>query len=115
MKTCVNNPFPNILNSKTCKSINYLFHDLTHLLIFSHPKHPFWGGPQGTLLGLFLFLILINDCGFSNNEEFIGEKISKKKGKFSSPSLHTKFVDDMTILEAINVKEAVIPNPEIMR
>ena len=55
---------------------------------------------------------LINDCEFPNNEECIGEKITKKKEKFSSPSLHTKFVDDMTILEAINLEEAVIPNPD---
>ena len=26
------------------------------------------GGPQGTLLGLFLFLILVNDIGFENQD-----------------------------------------------
>ena len=31
--------------------------------------------------------------------------------KFSSPTLHTKYVDDLTILEAINLKEALVPNP----
>ena len=54
---------------------------------------------------------MINDCGFENNETKIGETITKKKTKFSSPTLHTKYVDDLTILEAINLKEALIPNP----
>ena len=55
------------------------------------------GGAQGTLLGLLLFLVLINDCGFENQPQKIGRTITQRKGKFMSPSLHVKFVDDLTL------------------
>ena len=69
-------------------------------------------GPQGTLLGLLLFLIMINDCGFEENQGNIGDAITKRKKKFNSPTLHTKYVDDLTLLEAMNLKEVLVPNQD---
>ena len=70
------------------------------------------GGPQGSLLGGFLFLILINLCGFPVDEISISEKICSNRGKFSPETLHAKFVDDMTLIESINLKENLIGNPD---
>ena len=39
------------------------------------------GGAQGTLLGLLLFLVLINDCGFKNQPLNIGKTITEHKKK----------------------------------
>ena len=67
------------------------------------------GAPQGTLLGLLMFLVLINACGdFDCNLE-IGKQITAKRSKFVPSSFYAKFVDDMSIAEAINVKDPTQP------
>ena len=70
------------------------------------------GGPQGTRLGLFLFLILINAAGFGHLQTHTGDLITKPLSKRRPiPNIHMKFVDDLTIATAINLKNFVAPNP----
>ena len=69
------------------------------------------GGPQGTLLGLLLFLILINQCGFEDQNLNIGKKINRPKEKFKPQIFHAKYVDDLMIAESFNIKETLEPNP----
>jgi hypothetical protein len=74
------------------------------------------GGLQGTLLGLFLFLILINKAGFQQNVKNIGEVITGPASKRKPMETgHMKYVDDLTLLEAMNLKEVLITNPEPVR
>ena len=68
------------------------------------------GGPQGTLLGLLLFLVLINFCGFDNDDN-IGEQITNPKKNSSLKHFMQKLFDHLTIAESFNIKEPVIPNP----
>ena len=71
------------------------------------------GSPQGTRLGLFLFLILINAAGYDTLGKQLGKHITQKRNKRKIiPNLHLKFVDDVTFAEPINVKECVHRNPD---
>ena len=70
------------------------------------------GGPQGTRLGLFLFLILINAAGYQHLERNIGLLITQGLNKRTPiPRIHMKYVDDMTQAEAINLRDCLISNP----
>ena len=73
------------------------------------------GGPQGTRLGLFLFLILINAAGYKYKdlEHNIGEKITEKLSKRKPiDRIHLKYVDDMTMAQSMNLPDCLIPNPD---
>ena len=69
------------------------------------------GGPQGTLLGLLLFLVLINDAGFENQDNNAGELITSKKNFKAANKIHLKYVDDMTLAEAVNLKDNLVSVP----
>ena len=69
------------------------------------------GGPQVTLLGLFLFLVLINDAGFEGQLNNAGELATSKRNIKTVNQIHLKYVDDMTLAESINLKENLVLAP----
>lgn len=72
------------------------------------------GGPQGTKLGLYPFIILINAAGMKDVDRNIGNTITKPLNK-REPILtaQEKYVDDMTQSAAVDLKKCAVldPNP----
>ena len=71
------------------------------------------GTPQGTRLGMFLFLILINWAGFDESEleKKIGQKITQPFSKRKPiEKAHMKFIDDLTLVHAIDLKKCLKQN-----
>ena len=66
------------------------------------------GGPQGTLLGLLLVIVLINDVGFGNQHNNIGEILTSKRNMHQANQIHLKYVDDLTLAEAINLPSQLV-------
>ena len=66
------------------------------------------GGPQGTILELFIFLILINTAGFDEIPVHFGEVITKVNNKRAAIKVtHAKYVNDLTIAKAIDIKAQI--------
>ena len=62
------------------------------------------GGPQGTILGMFLFVVLINPVGFQSEVELgqhMTEGLNKRK---VLKNTHLKCIDDLTVTESIHLK-----------
>ena len=71
------------------------------------------GSPQGTILGLFLFLVMINDAGYPDENSEMGKRITQAINKRKEiESKHWKYVDDLTIAEAIDLKTKLVRDVE---
>ena len=62
------------------------------------------GGPQGGPLGLLLFIVLVNDCGFEGQTNNAGDRITMKKKLKECNEIHLKYVDDLLVGEEVRMR-----------
>ena len=71
------------------------------------------GSPQGTILLMFLFVILKNPIGFNPNKD-IGKQMSHAIHKrVPMQNIHLEYIDDMTIAETIMLKDKLLVNIDL--
>ena len=69
------------------------------------------GGPQGTILALLLFIVLINDLGFEGQQNNAADIITSKRNMKIANQIHLKYVDDMTLAEAVDLPKQLVSVP----
>ena len=65
------------------------------------------------MLALLLFLVLIDEIGFENQSNNAGEIATSKNKIKAANEIHLKFVDDMTIAEAVRLKQDLVTVPMV--
>ena len=58
-------------------------------------------------MGLLLFLVLINELGFEGQQNNAGELLTSKSNMININQIHLKYVDDLTLAEAIDLDKLV--------
>ena len=78
----------------------------------SEEKDIFGGGGQGAPLGLWIFLFMIDKAGPKINAVPIGEIITQPlKNRKRMETAKKKWVDDFTVLKAMNLKNVLVNHP----
>ena len=74
----------------------------------SEPARLPGGLGQGTLMGIWMFLVKMNNFSNRSDEEHnIGEIITKTSGRRQIPHTKKKWVDDLTEVSSVNISEVV--------
>ena len=73
------------------------------------------GGPQGTLLGLLLFLVLINSCCNFERNLSVGNQITQPSKKFIPSTFCAKYVDEVSIAGSFNIKQTLVEDHSLVR